>query len=232
MSDQSSEIFSSDGQRGIDNRPLYREVTSKGLKKKYPDPLTLSENPLTVHYLDIAENMFGGIFKDPDLDLECNWILDIRPQLNQLACYPKFKRLGVPVLVGEFLSLNMGRLNQIAKGDEILHNVLLILYHLRMLEKLILFCQAKGARTLMFVFKENYCKYLEIYRPSIVYEKDVRTCKGTETHAAVAVSARTNDCIIENLYHLEQRFRQHLWRYQKNNPTFRQYLKNQSLVGL
>ena len=207
----------------------YRYVTSEGLQKKYPEPLLLSENPLDAHYLDIAQNIFGGIFQDSHQGLETSWTLDIRFRLRHLACYPRLRRLALPVMVCELLALDMATFDQKTMGEGFLYKGLVTQYYLRMLERLLQFCQDRDARTLMMVFKGKGIVFSGIYTPYSIYSREVKTRKGKEMHLAIRVMPETLDSVLENLYSLEQQIRQRLWKFQRYNPVFRKYLKDNPL---
>lgn len=131
----------------------------------------------------------------------------------------------VPLMACDFPYINGQRLKGKVLGDEYLEGIAMLRFQLKILEELLLFCDDKEAAYLILNFNEINLDYLEIYQQFLISEEDVPTARGTQTEIVIATDLETYDEVIDFMDDVDKKFRQALWRDQKTNPAFRQYLK-------
>jgi hypothetical protein len=105
----------------------------------------------------------------------------------------------------------------------------MIRFHLKILEQLLLFCQEREVINLTLTFEEANLDYMEVFRHFFIVEAQISTVRGEQTEVLIPANDETYDELIKFMDRLGHDFRQNLWRDQKINPAFRQYLKYLSL---
>jgi hypothetical protein len=136
----------------------------------------------------------------------------------------------VPVLTGDFPNIDVQQLQRKVPWDDYLHVVLIIRFHLKILEQLLLFCKEKNAANLFLSFEEANLDYMEVFRHFFIFEAEVLTPKGDQTEIVIPINGETYGELFKFMNRLGHDFRQNLWSDQKINPAYRQYLKYLSLL--
>jgi hypothetical protein len=134
------------------------------------------------------------------------------------------------ILVADYPAIQEHKLAEKVNWDKYLQEIIKIQFQLEVLEQLLLFCEKFDAGFLIFNFDNANLDYLEIYRPFIVSEEETITSLGERTEITIPTDIETYDALIEFIYEINQDFCHTLWRYQKTNPAFRNYLKSHSLL--
>jgi hypothetical protein len=109
-------------------------------------------------------------------------------------------------------------------GDKFLQSSIMLQFHLKILEQLILFCKQKDANKLVLTLDEVIYDDLEIYRHFASAERQVATPRGEQTEIVISSDVDIYDELIDIMDEFDSYFRKGLWRYQKFNPLFRKYL--------
>jgi hypothetical protein len=99
-------------------------------------------------------------------------------------------------------------------------------FQLKILEQLYLFCEWKEAVKLVLTTHDANLDYLEIYSRFFVSEEQVAMPMGERTRIVIPTDVDIYDEIVDFMDELDKDFCKTLWRDQKENPAFREYLKS------
>jgi hypothetical protein len=102
-------------------------------------------------------------------------------------------------------------------------------FQLRILEQLLLFCDDKDAANLTLAIHDTDLDYLEIYRRFVISYEEVAKAREEQTEIVISTDIETYDEVLDFIDEVDKDLRQSLWRNQKTNPAFREYLKSYSL---
>lgn len=189
----------------------------------------LSPATLLSHYQEISPNLYVFRFRDAHHELSCEITLELKSNFALSGKMGEGDYL-VPVLTGDFPSIDVQQLQRKVPWDDYLHVVLTIRFHLKILEQLLLFCKEKHAANLSLSFEEANLDYMEVFRHFFIFKTEVLTPKGEQTEIVIPINSETYGELFKFMNRLSHDFRQNLWRDQKINPAYRQYLKYLSLL--
>ncbi len=214
----------------IPNAPKALQQNSSGNhKEEHTPPNNFSPASLLSHFQELSKNLYVFSFHDIHHELSCEITLELK---NNFALTEKDGHEDshfVPVLSGDFPTIDLQRLQCKVPWDDYLHVLLVIRFHLKILEQLLLFCQEKDVLNLTLTFEEANLDYMEVFRHFFIAEAQVLTATGEQTKVLIPANEETYEELFQFMERLAHDFRQNLWRDQKINPAFRQYLKYLSL---
>lgn len=209
------------------------QVTQQDVPETYKEehvPVTgLSSATVLSHYQEISPNLYIFRFHDAHHELSCSLTLEMK---NNFAVSEKtgIEDYLVPIFTGEFPTIDTLRLQRKVPWDDYLHVILMIRFHLKILEQLLLFCEEKNAIRLFLSFEEVNLDYMEVFRHFFSVETQVLTPRGKQTEIVIFIADGIYDKLLNFMNRLSHDFYQNLWRDQKVNPAYRQYLKYLSLL--
>lgn len=214
---------------------FYGSVCSQGLQKKY-NPLQIYSagsvsEPLFFDIKEISSNLYVCKFHDLSHGLACELHLELKHNFLTLDVSAEEDSHLTPVITGDFPYINVQKLNEKVLGDDYLQAMVLIQFQLKILEQLMLFCDDSEATHLILNFNEANLDYLEIYQQFLLSERDVMTSRGEQTQIIISSDAEVFDELVDFMDNFERDCRQVLWQDQNSNPTFRHYLKAQSVLA-
>ncbi|MBM3633522.1 MAG: hypothetical protein FJX03_07490 [Alphaproteobacteria bacterium] len=196
-----------------------------------PAPLT---SPLQKTFLtdfqSFSENLYVFRAQDFDLQLTCEMTLELK---EALTCSPEEGDEGeylMPILSCNFPRIDTRRFNEKVCWDEYLQGMLMVQFQLKVLEQLFLFCEEKGAVNLMLTFNETNLDYLEIFQRFIISEEQVTIAEDELTIVGIPTHVENYDAVVDFMDDLDKNLYQTMWRDQKVNPAFRNYLIEHSLL--
>ena len=178
-----------------------------------------------VHIQEFSPNLHAFMFKDNIHELLCEMVLEVKETLlfmNERG--GKASHLA-PVVACNFPSISLEKLNKKKSLGTHLQEMIMHQFQLKVLEKLLLFCDRQGATSLNLMIKDKNLNYLKAYSHFTVSEKQVITPKGQYMQIVIPTNEETYDKVLDFMEQLEQQFRYALWRRQRYNPAIRQYLK-------
>ena len=189
----------------------------------------LSPATLLSHYQEISPNLYVFRFHDTHHDLGCEITLEMKSNFT-LSEETGEEGYFVPVLTGEFPNIDIQRLQRKVPWDDYLHVVLVIRFHLKILEQFLLFCKEKNVINLFLSFEEANLDYMEVFRRFFIFEAQLLTPRGEQTEIVIPINGETYGELLNFMIRLSHDFHQNLWRDQKTNPAYRHYLKYLSLL--
>lgn len=136
-----------------------------------------------------------------------------------------------PVIVCHFPDIHTLQMNESINWDEYLQGSLLIMFQLKILKHLLLFCEDKRAIYLKILISDSNWDYVDIYRPFSTSSKQIHTSNGLQTETTISTCFNTINKVTDFMATFEEGFYQDLWRYQKSNHAFRKYLLDHSIKG-
>jgi hypothetical protein len=117
-------------------------------------------------------------------------------------------------------------LNEFVEEDETLYAMILMLFQLKVLEQILLFCSDHDASSLLInTDSTSEGHALEIYRDLTIYEDKIPTLMGTRAQLVIPTALETFDKLLDLMDNVNQDFRKTLWENQSTNPAIREYLK-------
>lgn len=182
------------------------------------------------HFQEISSNLYVFKFNDVHHELSCGITLELK---NNFVCSREDDNEEghlVPILIGDFPSIDIQQLQCKVAWDDYLHVLLTMRFHLKILEQLLSFCQKKEVTYLTLTFGESNLDYMEVFRHFLIAEAPIYTARGEQTQILILANDETYDELSKFMDRLAHDFRQNLWRNQKVNPAFRQYLKYSPLL--
>ncbi|MGV8947918.1 MAG: hypothetical protein ACOH2E_00895 [Candidatus Paracaedibacter sp.] len=192
-------------------------------------PVTgLSPATILSHYQEISPNLYIFRFHDFHHKLSCILTLEMKSNFA-VSGKISIEDCLVPVLTGEFPIIDTQRLLRNVPWDDYIHLVLMIRFHLKILEQLLIFCEEKNVTILFLSFEEANLDYMEVFRHFFSVESQVLTSRGKQTEIIIPMADEIYGKLLNFMNRLRHDFHQNLWRDQKNNPAYRQYLKYLSL---
>jgi hypothetical protein len=180
-------------------------------------------------FQEISSGIYIVRFQDTFHELSCEFSLELKESFVPSEDETK-ENFIQPVLVGNFPSIDIQRLQQKMLWDEYLYGTLLIQFQLKILEQLILLCEDKNATQLFLTFNETNQDYLEIYRRFLISEEEIISNHAEQTEIAIPTDVSVYDELIDFMEEIDHKFRQILWREQRENPLYRRFLKSEALV--
>jgi hypothetical protein len=199
-----------------------RNVLLQGTETK---PLSLNDSFL-VDFQEFLPNLYVFRAKDYTRELLCEMTLELKEILLSLEEEGHL----APVVACSFPSLSLQKLNEKVGFDGYLQRMLMVQFHLKILEQLLLFCEQQDAANLILTVKDADSSSLEIYRRLLVAEEPVNVSGEEQVQVVIPVDGETYDKVIDFMDKIDREFRCALWRGQSINPIFREYLKSNACL--
>jgi hypothetical protein len=203
---------------------LYKEQETSPATQEYPYP-----DPFLFSFQEISPNLFAFKAQDTDHELSCQMTLERKEcftcsgeEIEEEGCL-------VPVMSCDFPHIDVRKLQEKVLGDAYLQGILMFQFQLRILEQLLLFCDDKDAANLTLAIHDTDLDYLEIYRRFVISYEEVAKAREEQTEIVISTDIETYDEVLDFIDEVDKDLRQSLWRNQKTNPAFREYLKSYSL---
>jgi|GEM_PF-3391061 len=189
----------------------------------------LSPATLLCHYQEISPNLYTFKFYDTHHELACEITSELKNHFT-FSEKPGGEGYLVAVLKGEFPNIDVQRLQRKVPWDDYLHVILVMRFHLKILEQFLLFCKERNVANLALIFGEINLDYMEVFRRFFIAEAQVQTSRGEQREITISANGETYGELLKFINQLGHDFRQNLWRHQKTNPAYRHYLKYLSLL--
>ena len=206
--------------------PIYRhELSNKAEIPIY----ALTQSPKQSFLWDFQEislGIFIARFRDTFHELFFEITLELK---DSLLASDDEEQYIERILVGNFHSVDVQRLQQKVHWDEYLQGMILIQFQLKILEQLLLFCEEKHTTYLFLIFNEANQDYIEIYQRFIISKEEILSNHGEKIRISLPTDVSVYDELIDFMEEVDQSFRQTLWTEQRNNPIYREYLKSEAL---
>lgn len=209
--------------------PLYRHELFDKVQKSMSASTQSPHNSFLWDFQEISWGIFILRVQDTFHELACEFTLELKESFVPSGGENE-EGFIKPVLVAHFPSIDSQRFQQRILWDEYLHGMIFITFQLNILEKLLLFCESKHAAYLFLSFHETNLDYLEIFQRFIISQEEVFSAEGELLEIAIPSSVSVYDDLIDLMEEIDHKFRQTLWREQRTNPTYRQYLKSGVLI--
>lgn len=187
------------------------------------------EHKFIYDFQEVSTKLFSFLARDSRYDLRCSLLLDMQDIFISDGDEEAQDDHLTSMLVCEFPSIDGNLLFDKVFGDEYLYGVLMVRFYLDILESIFLFCEEKNAQGLILTIDDSCSDVLEIYRNFITSETEINTDKGIQTQIVISTSYIVYDDLIDFIERIDHDFHQTLWRYQKDNPAMRNYLKSFAL---
>jgi hypothetical protein len=188
-------------------------------------PLSLNDSFL-VDFQGFLPNLYIFRTKDYTRELLCEMTLE----LKEILVCPEEEDEGhlAPVVACSFPALSLQKLNEKVGFDDYLQRMLMVQFHLKVLEQLLLFCEQQGAVSLILTVKD--ADSLEIYRRFLIAEDPVNVSGEEQVQVVIPVDGETYDKVADFMDKIDREFRCALWRGQSINSAFREYLKSNACL--
>lgn len=176
--------------------------------------------------------LYGMVIRDAKHFLACDLTLEIHDKEPESEFYKDEPNGGVLAsreIICHFPHIGDKRFQELIENDETLHGILMVVFQMRILEQLLLFCATHQAATLVIFADDAQAEELEIYRDFLVSREEVLTPAGEKTEMILPADRKTFDAWIDFMGDITTQFRQTLWQAQKTNPAIKKYLKLQGL---
>lgn len=148
--------------------------------------------------------------------LSCELALEIRESEDESEFGDVICRF--PVLQDEYLEAFVWE-------DTTLMALILVQFHMKILEQLLVFCANHNALKLVIHVDPLEGAPLEAYKEFAVHTDQIITHKGRMTALVIPTDKATYDKLIDHIDQIITDCREMLWEDQHNNPIIQQYLK-------
>ena len=204
-----------------------------GLSHEFETKPTPQTSPLQKTFLadfqPFSKNLYVFRAQDFDHQLVCEMTLELKEAMTWSGEEGDEEECLMPILSCNFPRIDTRRFNEKVFWDEYLQGMLMVQFQLKVLEQLFLFCEEKGAVNLMLTFNETNLDYLEIFQRFIVSEEQVSVAAEELTIVGIPTHVENYDAVVDFMDDLDKNLYQTMWRDQKINATFRNYLIEHSL---
>jgi len=195
-------------------------LLSSGLSVK---PLP-TDNSFVFDFQTFSPNLSILRGKDSVHDLCCDMTLEVKEVFVSLEDEGEEGGYFAPAVSANFPAISLEKLNKRISFDSYIQGILRRQFYLNILEQLLLFCHKKEAVKLILNVNATELDHLEIYSRFFISEERVVTELGERTQVIIPTDVHTYDEIIDFMDDLEKDFKKILWREQKTNPAFHEYL--------
>lgn len=176
-----------------------------------------------------SEKLYVFRARDFDHQLTCEMTLELKEAMTSSLGEGDEEECLMPIVTCNFPRIDTHRFNEKVCWDEFLQGMLMIQFQLKVLEQLFLFCEEKGVVNLMLTFNETNLDYLEIFQRFIISEEEMSLGGDELTVVGIPTHVENYDAVVDFMDDLDKNLYQTMWRDQKINPTFRNYLIEHSL---
>lgn len=176
-----------------------------------------------------SSNLYGFRAQDHGHDLT------IEMNLERKEIFAYSEEAGVedelmPIMEGDFAAVNDHKLQESIFADDYLRHMRVTQFQLKVLKQLLLCCEDKDVTHLILNFDEYTLEYMDIYQRFVITQEDDITVSGELMQIIIPIDAVIYDNLLDFIEEIDIGFRQVLWRDQKCNPAYRDYLKGYCLL--
>lgn len=204
------------------------------LPKSYEEKLNaINNSPHDLCAFDVKEivkDLYHVNFQDLFHGIGCHFTIEKRRQFDPTEEWNEDFSPMKPTISGDFTVIDLTKLNKKVFDDEYLCNMLLFQFQLNMLEQLLLFSEEVDAGQLILIFNEKNQHYYDVFEPFVTSKEEVISRNGEGLEITIPCTLAVYDQLIDLIEEVEHGLQQTLWREQKYNPTYRNYLKSRALV--
>jgi hypothetical protein len=190
---------------------------------------TCQKETLLFDCREISSNLYIFMARDLDHELACEMTLELTEGFAPAADGIHEEDYIVPILTCNSLSIDVSRFNEKVCWDAYLQAMLLLQFQLKILEELLLFCEEKDVVTIMLTLNDTEEDDIEVFQRFSLSSERVITPNGEQAKIVIQAGTKTYDSIIDFIDEINRNFHQALWRNQKTNAAFRNYIKGHSL---
>lgn len=207
---------------GEKKRPHLRLVVSN------PDPLPVQEEPLplfaspqktefTTAVRPKGINLYEMTVEEPSHYLTCDLLLEVEESRDGIE---------EGAVICHFPVIDDEHFNEFVGEDETLYGMLMVQFHMKVMEQLLLFCGNHAVERLVIFVDDTQADSLGIYQDFLVYEGQAPTLCGEKTEMHVLTHTEIYDHWIDFMEETTLKLEQGLWREQRFNPFIRAYLRS------
>lgn len=207
-------------------RSIHRTILPQKIDTK---PLCHNDS-FVFHFQELSPNLYVFRAKDYAHDLSCEMPVEVTETFVSMENDDEEGGYFAPAVSCNFPTISLEKLNKKIDFNNYIRGILVRQFQLNILEQLLLFCDEKRAAKLILTMTNIELDYLEIYSRFFISEERVLTSKGEQIQVVIPTDVHTYDEIVDFVDELEQDFRKILWREQRTNPAFREYLMSHSCL--
>lgn len=163
--------------------------------------------------------LYEMVLQDSSHCLQCNLTLEVEE-----AC-----EIEPGTVICHFPTIVDEQLKDFVEEDEILYGMIMVQFHMKVLEQLFLFCTNHYASRLTIYTDDDQADELGIYEDFLSHQDQTLTVQGEKTEMVIPVNQESYDAWIGFMTETSVKFGQELWREQRSNPVIRSYLKSHAL---
>lgn len=169
-----------------------------------------------------GDEVYEMVAQDPSHYLKCVLKLEV------MESYCEAHKGGV---ICHFPTIEDEEFNTFVGGDETLYGILLIQFHMKVMEELLMFCGGYDASRLIIYADDAQAKQLGIYENILVHQDQIILRDlGEKTVLVIPAHFDIFDKWVDFMEDASQRLQQVLWLEQNFNPLVRAYLKSQQAI--
>ena len=162
------------------------------------------------NFQELSPHLFTFYAQDPQRGLTCSFPLDIQNVCLQDGLSYEDHCL-VPMVVCNFPRIDGQALYEKNLENECLQGMMLVRFHLSILESLFLFCDTQGAEGLVLTVDDTALSALDVFQPFLLSERQVTTEKENHVQAIISTNLEAYDELMDLIDKIDQDFRQVLW---------------------
>jgi len=181
-------------------------------------PITSKEG-FTAKVRNRGSCLYEVATQDPFHRLACNLILEVEE-----ACEEK-----AGGVICHFPTIADGPLEDFVEENELLYGIIMVQFHMKILQQLLLFCTNHYASRLIIYTDDEQAEELGIYEDFLVHQGQTLTTQGEKTEMVIPVNQETCAAWLDFMAETTVKLGQELWREQRSNPIIRNYLKSYAL---
>jgi hypothetical protein len=169
----------------------------------------------------IESHLYRITVRDPSHYLSCDLALEIRESGDESAFGD---------VVCHFPTIQDEYLRAFVWEDATLLSIILMQFHIKILEQLLLFCANHNALKLIIHANPLEAGPLEVYQDFIVHTDQVLTPQGRNTALVIPTDRAAHDKLIDYMEQIRTDFRDLLREDRHSNPIIHQYLKLEKFI--
>ena len=204
--------------------PFIHDILPKANKNRRPSFKAKAELKDSNFYIMVVEDLEHFLACDLTLEIQVD-----KPEGKASRDAQTQGALASRKVICHFPRIADGQLSNLVWGDGTLVAILMIIFEMKIMEELLLFCATHLASILVIFPDDNQDDGLKIYRDFLVSQAQTATPKGEESEIIIPVTPETYNAWVDYTEKVTVKFRQILWRDQKTNPAIQHYLLRQSI---
>lgn len=179
--------------------------------------------PFTADIQSKGPNLYVLVAQDVAHSLSCEIPLEIQESKDQGA----MKETGVAC---HFPKMMDKQLKERIMHDVTLYGVIMITFHLKLMEQLLLFSIDHQTRSLSIFADDDQADGLEIYRQFLAQQDQPTILEPDRATLTIPINQETINDWKDFMEMMHLKIRQILWREQKANPVIQNYLRQHPLA--